>query len=65
MSTQGFGVTTTELDLTFDLHGHSSVDNISQLHELAQTCVQAVKAQGQTDRETEQKTRVLEGFSFR
>lgn len=48
MNTQGFGVTTTELDLTFDLHGHSSVDSISQFHQTGPEWVQAIYS-GTTD----------------
>lgn len=38
MNTLGFRVKTTELDLTFDPHGHSSVDNISQFHKTSPEC---------------------------
>ena len=43
MNTLGFGVKTRVLDLTFDPHGHSSVDNISEFHKVAPECVQAIR----------------------
>lgn len=38
MNTRGFRVKTTELDMTFDPHGHSSVDNISRFHKTSPEC---------------------------